>query len=200
MTEMSEIMGEGILPWFTMKFLNLTLKDQEETSRKLEHDQSRSRCYRTADRKLFSNIASLISDHYSALARLINLLRRAGKLDECSKYLEQVCVQFFMQFLRQSPKLFPFSDIFNTCKSPIFCPGWKCHTTCSNGFWVKLLQRTLSVVRLCRVTDAVCQSVSYVVGKTVPAVWIGEDVTKGAFVWENSGIRMYSGIYSGYSE
>lgn len=27
--------------------------------------------------------------HYSALARLINLLRRAGKLDECSKYLEQ---------------------------------------------------------------------------------------------------------------
>ena len=30
-------------------------------------------------------------DHYSALARLINLLRRAGKLDDCSKYLEQVC-------------------------------------------------------------------------------------------------------------
>ncbi|CAH3021819.1 unnamed protein product [Porites evermanni] len=27
--------------------------------------------------------------HFSALARLINLLRRAGKLDECSKYLEQ---------------------------------------------------------------------------------------------------------------
>lgn len=31
-------------------------------------------------------------DHYSALARLINLLRRAGKLDDCSKYLEQVSV------------------------------------------------------------------------------------------------------------
>ena len=45
---------------------------------------------------LLSKIASLISDHYSALARLINLLRRAGKLDECSKYLEQVCVQFFI--------------------------------------------------------------------------------------------------------
>ena len=36
----------------------------------------------------------LISGHYSALARLINLLRRAGKLDECSKYIEQVCREF----------------------------------------------------------------------------------------------------------
>ena len=27
----------------------------------------------------------------------------------------------------------------------------------------------------------------------------GEQVTKGAFVWEYSGIRIYSGMYSGYS-
>ena len=36
----------------------------------------------------------LILGHYSALARLINLLRRAGKLDECSKYLDQVGGEF----------------------------------------------------------------------------------------------------------
>ena len=36
----------------------------------------------------------IITGHFSALARLINLLRRAGKLDECSKYLEQVGLVF----------------------------------------------------------------------------------------------------------
>ena len=35
-------------------------------------------------------IIIIIIGHFSALARLINLLRRAGKLDECSNYLEQV--------------------------------------------------------------------------------------------------------------
>ena len=38
----------------------------------------------------------IITGHFSALARLINLLRRAGKLDECSKYLEQVSLVFVM--------------------------------------------------------------------------------------------------------
>ena len=39
-------------------------------------------------------IIIIITGHFSALARLINLLRRAGKLDECSKYLEQVGLVF----------------------------------------------------------------------------------------------------------
>lgn len=29
-------------------------------------------------------------DHYEALGRLLDLLRRAGKLEECDKFLEQV--------------------------------------------------------------------------------------------------------------
>ncbi|XP_020612885.1 tetratricopeptide repeat protein 21B-like [Orbicella faveolata] len=37
----------------------------------------------------FQQLLERKPDHYSALARLINLLRRAGKLEECSKYLEQ---------------------------------------------------------------------------------------------------------------
>ncbi|CAH3123731.1 unnamed protein product [Pocillopora meandrina] len=37
----------------------------------------------------FQQLLERKPDHYSALARLINLLRRAGKLDDCSKYLEQ---------------------------------------------------------------------------------------------------------------
>ena len=45
---------------------------------------------------LFSVIIIIITGHFSALARLINLLRRAGKLDECSKYLEQVGLVFVM--------------------------------------------------------------------------------------------------------
>lgn len=43
---------------------------------------------------LFFVIIIIITGHFSALARLINLLRRAGKLDECSKYLEQVGLVF----------------------------------------------------------------------------------------------------------
>ena len=39
-------------------------------------------------------IIIIIIGHFSALARLINLLRRAGKLDECSNYLEQVGLVF----------------------------------------------------------------------------------------------------------
>ena len=45
---------------------------------------------------LFFVIIVIITGHFSALARLINLLRRAGKLDECSKYLEQVGLVFVM--------------------------------------------------------------------------------------------------------
>ena len=41
-------------------------------------------------------VVIIITGHFSALARLINLLRRAGKLDECSKYLEQVGLVFVM--------------------------------------------------------------------------------------------------------
>ena len=44
----------------------------------------------------------VISGHYSALARLINLLRRAGTLDECSKYIEQVGGTFFLSFFLTS--------------------------------------------------------------------------------------------------
>ena len=44
----------------------------------------------------FVVIYIIITGHFSALARLINLLRRAGKLDECSKYLEQVGLVFVM--------------------------------------------------------------------------------------------------------
>ena len=44
----------------------------------------------------FVIIIIIITGHFSALARLINLLRRAGKLDECSKYLEQVGLAFVM--------------------------------------------------------------------------------------------------------
>lgn len=44
----------------------------------------------------FVIIIIIITGHFSALARLINLLRRAGKLDECSKYLEQVGLVFVM--------------------------------------------------------------------------------------------------------
>ena len=40
-----------------------------------------------------------IPGHYSALARLINLLRRAGKLDECSKYIEQVGREFSVVYV-----------------------------------------------------------------------------------------------------
>ena len=48
-------------------------------------------------------------------------------------------------------------------QSLIFRPGWKCYTTCSNGFWVELLQRTLSLVRFCRV-EVEFQPVFYVLG------------------------------------
>ena len=44
----------------------------------------------------FVVVIIIITGHFSALARLINLLRRAGKLDECSKYLEQVGLEFVM--------------------------------------------------------------------------------------------------------
>ena len=43
---------------------------------------------------VFFVVIIIITGHFSALARLINLLRRAGKLDECSKYLEQVGLVF----------------------------------------------------------------------------------------------------------
>ena len=45
---------------------------------------------------VFFVVIIIITGHFSALARLINLLRRAGKLDECSKYLEQVGLEFVM--------------------------------------------------------------------------------------------------------
>lgn len=45
---------------------------------------------------VFFVVIIIITGHFSALARLINLLRRAGKLDECSKYLEQVSLVFVM--------------------------------------------------------------------------------------------------------
>ena len=58
-------------------------------------------------------------DHYSALARLINLLRRAGKLDDCSKYLEQVSVSVIL-VLRSMSKLI-FLPLFLSFKSKDIC-------------------------------------------------------------------------------
>ena len=50
-------------------------------------------------------------DHYSALARLINLLRRAGKLDDCSKYLEQVSVSVILVLRSVSKLIFLLSSL-----------------------------------------------------------------------------------------
>lgn len=58
-------------------------------------------------------------DHYSALARLINLLRRAGKLDDCSKYLEQVSFSVILVLRSMSKLIFP--PLFLSFKSKDIC-------------------------------------------------------------------------------
>ena len=51
-------------------------------------------------------------------------------------------------------------------------------------------------VKACCVPQTVCD-ISWLL-QDVPTSFIHNNI-KGAFVWEYSGIRMYSGIYSGYS-
>jgi len=48
-------------------------------------------------------------EHYTALARLIELLRRAGKLEECPKYLEQVQKSIISKII-----LYPSADTLAT--------------------------------------------------------------------------------------
>ena len=68
--------------------------------------------------------------------------------------------------------------------SPLFCVGRDLQTL------IIRIEKMLDLFRKCSRSDH----------WKPPSVWrLNQQLLKGAFVWEYSGIRMYSGIYSGYS-